>query len=196
MAGIFVPSYTLLMVIKETTQIGNNLIRAKAKKVSSVRSKTAQKVVKDLVDSMRYHDLVGMAAPQIGKRLRIFVTEIRKTNLRKSVGTENLDPLRIFINPKAMSFSKDQKKDWEGCGSVASAGLFGMVSRPTSITIEALNEKGEKFQLKASNLLARVIQHEMNHLDGIVFTDNADTKTYMSRNEYLKFRKKGTRDKN
>lgn len=176
------------MIIKETTQVGNKVIRERAKEVSSPASKTVRKIVKDLIDSMRHHDLVGMAAPQIGKGLRIFVTEIRKTKLRKGVGIENVDPLRIFINPKILSVSKKESKDWEGCGSVASANLFGIVKRPSSVVVEALDEKGVKFQLKASNLLARVIQHEMDHLNGIVFADRADTKTYMSKNEYLKFR--------
>ena len=129
-----------------------------------------------------------MAAPQIGKGLRIFVTEVRKTKLRKGVGIENVDPLRVFINPKILSVSKKENKDWEGCGSVASANLFGMVKRPSSVVVEALDEKGEEFHLKASNLVARVIQHEMDHLDGIVFADRADTKTYMSKSEYLKLR--------
>ena len=178
------------MIIKNATQVGNKVIRDKAKEVSNPTTKSTQKVVKDLVDSMRHHNLVGMAAPQIGKGLRIFITEIRKTKLRKGVSDENIDPLRIFINPRILSVSKKETKDWEGCGSVASANLFGMVKRPASIVVEALDEKGEKFQLKASNLLARVIQHEMDHLQGIVFADRADTKTYMSRIEYLKLRAK------
>lgn len=144
----------------------------------------------DLIDSMRHHELVGMAAPQIGKGVRIFVTEIRKTKLRKGESIKNVDPLRVFVNPRVLSVSKKEAKGWEGCGSVASAGLFGMVRRPTSVTVEALDENGKKFRLKASNLLARVIQHEVDHLNGIVFADKADTKTYMSKNEYLKLKAK------
>lgn len=176
------------MSIKETTQVGNKVIRERAKEVPDPASKTVQKIVKNLIDSMRHHNLVGMAAPQIGKGLRVFVTEIRKTNLRKGVSIKNIDPLRIFINPKILSSSKKETKGWEGCGSVASANLFGMVKRPTSVVVEAFNEKGEKFQIRASNLLARVVQHETDHLNGLIFADKADTKTYMSRNEYLKLR--------
>ena len=176
------------MIIRNTVQIGNKVIRAKSKGVSQPISKATRKVVRNLIDSMHHHDLVGMAAPQIGKGVRIFVTEIRKTKLRKGVGIENVDPLRVFINPKVLSISKKETKDWEGCGSVASADLFGMVKRPSSIVVEALDEKGKRFQLNATKLLARVIQHEMDHLNGIVFSDKADTKTYMSRDEYLKLR--------
>ena len=178
------------MIIRKATQVGSPLIRAKAKKVSDPKTKETKEVIQNLIDSMRHHELVGMAAPQIGSELRIFVTEIRETTLRKGDSQANTDSLRVFINPRIISCSRKQSKGWEGCGSVASANLFGKVMRPVSLKIEALNEKGEKFQLEAKNLLARVIQHEIDHLNGIVFTDKADTKTYMSREEYLKLRAK------
>lgn len=174
------------MIIKETTQVGNKIIRAKSKTVSNPTSKTIKKIVRDLVDSMRSHGLVGMAAPQIGRGVRVFVTEIRETELRKNVDVGSPNALKVFINPRILSVSKKKIEDWEGCGSVASANLFGMVKRPTSVTVEALDKKGNKFLLKANDLLARVIQHEMDHLNGIVFTDKADVSTYMSRNERLK----------
>lgn len=176
------------MVVKNTAQIGNPVIRAKAKKVEIPFSSDIKKVIKDLVDSMREHELVGMAAPQIGKSLRIFVTEVRATKLREKLGIEP-DQLRVFINPVIKKSSKKELLDWEGCGSVACAGLFGKVKRAKSVTIAALNEKGEKFELELEGLLARVIQHEMDHLNGIVFTDRSDPRTYMSLNEYLRMRK-------
>lgn len=175
------------MIVKNTTQVGNPIIRSKSVEVSNPTSKSTQKVVTNLIDSMRHHDLVGMAAPQIGKGVRIFVTEIRRTKLRKKASGK-LDPLRVFINPKILFISKKTAKDWEGCGSVATANLFGKVMRPVSLEVEAMDEHGTKFRLKAKNLLARVIQHEMDHLNGTLFVDTADTKTYMSRNEYLKMR--------
>lgn len=174
------------MAIKHTVQVGNKIIRAKSKTVSNVKTKEVRKVVVDLVDSMRHHELVGMAAPQIGRGLRIFVTEIKKTKVRKG----EIDPLRVFINPKILSVSKKQVLGWEGCGSVASGDLFAQVRRPATVVIEALNQKGEKFKLSAKNLLARVIQHEFDHLEGVIFTDKANPKTYMSREELLKLRKK------
>ena len=179
------------MNFKKAVQVGNKVIRAKALPVLNVKSKTTRRIVQDLTDSMRYCGLVGMAGPQIGKGLRIFVTEIRKTKTRKDQKMRDIDPLRIFINPRIMSVSKKEIRGWEGCGSVAHGGLFGMVRRPASVVVEAYDENGDKFIIKTSNLLARVIQHEMDHLNGIVFVDKADPKTYMSRDEYLKFRAKG-----
>ena len=177
------------MIVKNTTQVGNPLIRKKAKRVADPRAKTTQRIIKNLIDSMQHHELLGMAAPQIGENSRIFVTEIRETKLRKGDSKKNIDELRVFINPRILSFSKKEMVGWEGCGSVAFANLFGTVKRSASLVVEAMNENGEKFQIKAKDLLARVIQHEVDHLNGIVFTDRAHTKTYMSKNEYLKYRK-------
>jgi peptide deformylase len=126
-----------------------------------------------------------MAAPQIGVCSRIFVTEIRETKLRKAHSANDIDDLRVFINPKVISVSEKTTKGWEGCGSVACADLFAKVERPKEITVEAFDKKGEKFTLTAKGLLARVIQHEIDHLNGVVFTDIADRKTFMSREPYL-----------
>jgi peptide deformylase len=149
-----------------------------------VASKATKKIVRDLVDSMRHHDLVGMAAAQIGINERIFVSEIRETKARSA---RVLDPVRVFINPKIVRFSAKKVFGYEGCGSVASAGLFGNVKRAESVIIHATDEKGEKFALHASGLLARIIQHEFDHLEGKVFLDRmADMKSLMGREEYLK----------
>lgn len=178
------------MIIENATQVGNPVIRKKAVDVKNPKAKSVQAIVTNLIDSMRFHGLVGMAAPQIGKGVRIFVTEITQTKFRKN---EEVDPLRVFINPRIISSSKARKSGWEGCGSVAFANLFGMVRRPTSVVVEAIDEKGNPFTLKARDLLARVIQHEVDHLNGVLFVDSADTHTYMSTDEYLKMRRKETK---
>lgn len=172
------------MIIKKVTQVGNPIIRKKSKKVVSINSLEVKKIIKDLIDSMRDSNLVGMAAPQIGYNLQIFVTEIRTTTLRK---TKELDKLRIFINPKIINESKNKVSGYEGCGSVALSGIFGKVSRPIQITVSAIDENNNKFEYKAKGLLARVIQHEIDHLNGIVFLDKVtDKKSLMSKEEYTK----------
>ncbi|HEY5221352.1 MAG TPA: peptide deformylase [Candidatus Paceibacterota bacterium] len=171
------------MIVKHVTQVGNRIIRTKSKEVV-VSSKQNKTIVRNLVDSMRYHGLVGMAAPQIGINKRIFVTEIRKTKTRKS---SILDPVRVFINPKILSLSYKKESDYEGCGSVATGGLFGSVRRSRSVVVEAFDEKGKKFKLRASGLLARIIQHELDHIEGRVFLDRLpNMKSIMSREEYLR----------
>ncbi|MFZ2187776.1 MAG: peptide deformylase [Candidatus Moraniibacteriota bacterium] len=172
------------MIIKSVTQVGNPIIRKKSKKVTSVTSPETKKIIKDLTDSMRHANLVGMAAPQIGQSVRIFVTEIRNTTFRKTNGT---DELRVFINPRIIDVSKKQVSGYEGCGSVVSANIFGKVPRPYQITVEALDKENKKFVFTAKGLLARVIQHELDHLEGIVFLDKVvNKKSLMSREEYIK----------
>jgi len=172
------------MIIKRATQIGNPIIRRKSKLVSvkDIVSPGTKKVARDLIDSMRYLGLVGMAAPQIGINTRIFVSEVRKTETRNP---HKADGVRVFINPKIVKRSKKNALDYEGCGSVAHAGLFAQVPRAAQVTVQAFDLRGKKFTLKASGLLARIVQHEIDHLDGIVFLDRVkNTKTLKARDEF------------
>ena len=180
-------------MIKKTVQVGNEILRTRAESVKDIKTSAIKKVVNDLIDTMRANSLVGIAAPQINKSVRIFVTEIRRTKTRDDA---ELDELRVFINPKIISVSKKKSRDWEGCGSVARGGLFATVTRPQTVVVEAYDVQGEKFTLKSSGLLARVIQHENDHLNGIMFTDIADMKTLTDRDEYLTLKKKRFQEKN
>jgi peptide deformylase len=171
------------MIIKHATQVGSPIIRAKSRPVP-LSSPGSKVVVRNLIDSMRYHGLVGMAAPQIGINRRIFVTEIKKTKFRKP---EDLDPVRVFINPRIIAMSRKKVFGYEGCGSVAASGLFGSVGRSESVVVEAFTEKGKRFKLRATGLLARIIQHEFDHLEGEVFLDRlSDMKSVMSKEEYMR----------
>lgn len=171
------------MIIKEIIQIGNPILNKKSTLVTDINSEETKRVIKNLTDSVRHHGLVGMAASQIGEKLKIFVTEVRKTkyrNLKK-------DKLRIYINPKIVWFSKKEVVIYEGCGSVAYAKLFAPIKRPEKIIIEATDEKGDKFKLSTDGMLARVIQHELDHLNGIEFTERiTDMRQIMSSEEYKK----------
>ncbi len=178
------------MIIKEIIQIGNPVIRKKSKELSDkeIKSHKIKNIVRYLIDSMCHYNLIGISAPQINNNVRIFVTEIGKNKNRT---IKDLDGLRVFINPKIISYSKEKVSGYEGCGSVADANLFGLVNRPKLIKIEAQDINGNYFELKAVGLLARVIQHEYDHLDGILFIDKVtDNKSYMSGSEYRKKFKK------
>lgn len=172
------------MVIENVIQIGNSILNKKSKKVEKINSLEIKKIIEDLTDTMRHLDCVGMAAQQIEKNLRIFVSEIRKTPYRDEKTT---DKLRVFINPKIIWASKKQKIIFEGCASVIHSNFFGPVKRPEKIIIAATNENGKKFKLKADGLLARVIQHEYDHLNGINFVEKiSDLRKVMSKEEYFK----------
>ncbi|MFA6504023.1 MAG: peptide deformylase [Patescibacteria group bacterium] len=111
------------MIIKEITQIGNPLLKRKTEFVTKFDSMETRRVVKNLVDSLRYHDLIGIAASKISEKSRIFVTEVRKTKYRNLKN----DKLRVYINPDIIWLSKKQIIIYEGCGSVAYAKLFAPV---------------------------------------------------------------------
>lgn len=171
------------MIIKEIIQIGNPILNRKSKFVISIDSEETKQVIADLIDSVRHHDLIGMAASQIGEKFRIFVTEVRKTKYRNL----KTDKLRVYINPEIIWSSKKEVVIYEGCGSVAYAKLFAPVRRPEKIIIEAYDENGNKFRLKADGMLTRVIQHEFDHLNGIEFTEKiTDMRKIMSSEEYKK----------
>lgn len=173
-------------MIQKAVQIGNAIVRTKSKPVKDFSA--AKKIVKDLTDSMRHYGLVGMAARQIGINLRLFVSEIRPTQARRG---KTLDPLRVFINPKIITRSSAETVLFEGCGSVDYGLLFGPVKRPQEVTVKAYGLDGKPFSVTASGLLAKVLQHEIDHLDGILCIDRfMDTKKIMHREEFVKTNKK------
>jgi peptide deformylase len=166
------------MPVIPTVQIGEPVIRKRAVRVETPRTSKNQKVVRDLIDSMRADNLVGMAAPQIGESVRIFVSEVRTTTYRKNIGP--LDGVRVFINPRIIERSTKNVAGYEGCG------LFGKVARAAWVRVRAQDEQGKPFELKAVGLLARIIQHEIDHLDGRVFLDRMkDMRSLMGREEYI-----------
>ncbi len=175
-------------MIKKAIQIGDKRVRAKSRPVAlrDIRTQTIKTVIKNLVDSMRHYNLVGMAAPQIGINLNIFVTEIRKTTVRKNVAPE---PVRIFINPKLSDQSEQRKAMIEGCGTVDYGNIFGPVLRHTKVRITALNENGEKVNLFAQGLMAQIIQHKYDHLLGILCIDRfTDTRKIAHKEILTKFK--------
>lgn len=172
------------MAVKKTIQIGDPRLKAENLVVKDFDDPKVKKVINDLKDTMIKNDLIGMAAPQIGYNYKMFITQPRKTKARKLLKG---DKLRIYINPKIVKSSKKQNIIYEGCGSVLNGNLFGPVRRPQEITIEAYDTKGERFQIRCDGILARVIQHENDHMVGIEFTEKiCDYKKLMAREFYIK----------
>lgn len=128
---------------------------------TAVIKKIDQSVVKlahDMIATCRSVNGIGLAAPQIGKSIRLCIINLEHMGL----------PPFALINPKILKKSLKKVEMEEGCLSIP--GLFGIVRRPEKITIEALNLSGEKHKFQADGMLSRVIQHEVDHLDGVLFT--------------------------
>ena len=154
------------MSVRKVIQVGHHLLKAKNKTSTSFNSSGLKKLIKDLKDTMYKTDLVGIAAPQIAENYLVFVTHPRNTKARKLFKE---DICRVYVNPKITNFSEEKIVIYEGCGCVVEGGLFGPVLRPKEVTVEAFDERGNKFSLACDGLLARVIQHEYDHLMGIEF---------------------------
>ncbi|MBI2621187.1 MAG: peptide deformylase [Candidatus Levybacteria bacterium] len=159
------------MAVRKVIQAGDKKLKAKNKIVTDFKGAKIQKLIKDLISTNEKANLIGIASPQIGENYMVFVTYPRNTRARK-LGKG--DKLRVYINPKITYKSKKQNLIYEGCGSVASGAIFGPVKRPEEIEVEAIDEKGQRFSLRADGILARVIQHEYDHLQGIEFIQNVN----------------------
>lgn len=151
------------MAIKKIVKYGDEFLRQPSKEVHKV-SKKVQELIRDLLDTMYAANGVGLAAPQIGEHLRVFVVDT-------STNDEPLNPI-VFINPKIIK-KEGAVVSHEGCLSFPEA--YTDVRRYKNIMVKALNRQGKPFVLEAKDgtLLARAIQHEFDHLEGILFIDHA-----------------------
>jgi peptide deformylase len=130
----------------------------------------------------------GLAAPQIGfhKRVLVLAAEADETLKKYRPDFSDSLPKSIWLNPSYKPLSEDKTEDWEACFSVD--GLVGKVARFTEISYEAWTPEGEKVTGTAKGFLARLIQHEVDHLDGILFIDRVPEGECLTREEFLKMR--------
>jgi len=153
----------ILLAEKETDLA---VLRTKSAKVTAF-GKDLDKLIQDMIDSMRAHNGVGISAPQIGVLKRVLVYEYIKPP--SSRGKEANIPLRVLINPEVVKSSKKLVIDEEGCLSFPQ--LYGQVERPGSVRVRAQDIDGKTKEWNATGLEARVIQHELDHLNGVLFID-------------------------
>ena len=154
------------MAAKEIRKIGDPVLREKSKKVENT-DKLAD-LVRDMVDTLKEEGAVGLAAPQIGMTRRVIAINFD-------------EKIKVFVNPEIEVIGKKKIESNEGCLSIYSIKDFN-VNRFSKIKIRAKDPKGNDIVIIAEDLLARVFQHEVDHLDGILFIDRLDRK---SRRELL-----------
>jgi len=153
------------MAILKIKKYPDPILRKKCQEVKEV-TEEIKNLGWDMVETMKKNEGIGLAAPQVSELKRIIVVQpIRK---RTPEERSEIKP-QIFINPKIIKKSRETIIDEEGCLSFP--GLWLRIKRAKRVEIEALNENGEKISLKAEGLPARVLQHEIDHLDGILFID-------------------------
>ena len=155
-------------MIRQIVQIGNPALRqiADAVKESEVASSEIQNLIDDLIETMRSANGAGLAATQIAAPYRICVIEVNK-NPRYPYKPDI--PLTVLINPKVTFLTEERINVYEGCLSVPN--LRGKVDRCPEILIEGFDRDGQSLSLIAKGISAGTFQHELDHLDGLVFTD-------------------------
>lgn len=160
------------MAVREILTSEHPVLRQKAKRVKKIDA-ALQKLIDDMIETMEAAPGQGLAAPQVGVSLRVIV-------VNACPGEEpDEEPVQLqLINPEIVESSGEQIGE-EGCLSIP--GLIGIVKRYRDVTVRALNRKGKPVKIKASRNLARVLQHEIDHLDGILFTDRLEKPEHLFR---------------
>ena len=136
----------------------DDFLRKKTREVDDIADPKIQQLVLDMAKTMEREKGIGLAAPQVGSHFRICVARVDNT-------------LYALINPEIKSYSKTKDVCEEGCLSFP--GKFFPVERPTRVKIKARDLNGKKIKIKADGLLSRVLQHEIDHLDGVLIIDRA-----------------------
>jgi len=144
--------------------LGNDVLRKKCTSVVEFDKKLEDLVVA-MIDTMHYGDGIGLAGPQVGVEKRLFVCHLPDN-----------EP-RVFVNPEIIGTSQEIIPYEEGCLSIP--GVYSEVMRPRAVTVQAWTLKGKPFKIDAEGILARVIQHEIDHLKGVLFIDHLTEKKRM-----------------
>ena len=169
------------MSILKVARMGHPVLRARARTVdkTELKNPAVQQFIDSMIDTMYEYSGVGLAAPQVHESLRVFVAMLDPD------GRGEGDAV-VFVNPE-ITINSDQTVDgWEGCLSIPD--IRGRVPRAYHITVTALDRHGKRFELELKDFPARVVQHETDHLDGVLFFDrmtSMDTLTYLE--EYSRY---------
>lgn len=165
------------MAIRKIAQLGNPVLRTKAKPIEpdEIGSPEIQTLIDDMIDTKEEYIGVGLAAPQVHESVQLVVIGF---NGNSRYPEKSDIPLTVLINPKITDFSTDMEQDWESCLSVDN--LSGLVKRAGKIRVSGLDRNGKEIEIEAEGFKARVFQHEIDHLHGMVFIDRMSDLTSLS----------------
>jgi peptide deformylase len=155
------------VAVRRIVQLGEPVLRQKAKKIHRV-DPSVQQLIDDLIETVQHAHGAGLAAPQIGVPLRAIVTYAD-------------EKMRIVLNPEIVEMSEDEIEQDEGCLSIP--GWYGPVRRKARVTVRGLNRKGKPIKIKSEGFEARAFQHEVDHLNGVLFVDRMDDRSKLHKVE-------------
>jgi len=161
------------MAILKVARMGHPVLRARAKPLepADIKSPAIQQLIDDMFETMHEYQGVGLAAPQVHESVRIFVAGFapRLDDDEDEEDQEERVPLMALINPEIARIGESTADDWEGCLSIPD--IRGRVTRAREIKVKAYDRRGRRIEITARDFTARVIQHEADHLDGVLFFD-------------------------
>jgi peptide deformylase len=154
------------MTLRQIVYLPDLVLRKKAQPVKKF-DPALQTLIDDMIETMRQAPGVGLAAPQVGVSSRLIVVEYAMDDSKEDA------PKKLFVmaNPEIKEMSTETELGVEGCLSVP--GLHGEVERALQVTVKGLNRHGQPMKVKAKGWIARIFQHEIDHINGVVFTDRA-----------------------
>ncbi len=156
--------------ILEIAELGHPILREMAAQVKNLEDEEIQNFIDNLITTAIEANGVGIAAPQVYESKRIFIISSRPNE--RYPNAPEMEPTAI-INPEILSFSEEKEKDWEGCLSIP--GIRGLVPRHKSIRVKYLTRDGKEVESEFSDFIARIFQHELDHLNGTVFLDRMES---------------------
>lgn len=163
-------------------QLGNPILRQKALMIEDIKDERIQKLIDDLMATVAQANGVGIAAPQVGEKDRLFIVASRPNP--RYPHAPKMEPTAM-INPRIIAHSTEIVKGWEGCLSIP--GIRGFVPRFAAIEVEYTDRHGKSQKQAFTDFVARIFQHEHDHLDGIVFVDRLEsTLDIITEQEYQK----------
>ena len=173
------------MSILKVARLGHPVLRAKAKPVDpqDIKSPTVKKLIDDMMETMNEYHGIGLAAPQVHESLRICVAGIEEDDPR--TGAIEIVPIAI-INPEVTPIGRDLVEDWEGCLSIPD--IRGKVPRNRRVRVRGFDRDARPLDLELEEFPARVVQHETDHLNGVLFFDRMksfESLTFLE--EYTKY---------
>jgi peptide deformylase len=166
--------------VLKVAELGNPVLRSPTTPIENISDPTVQKLIDNLLKTVNKTNGVGIAAPQVSQSLQLFIVASRP-NLRY-LNAPTMEPTPM-INPQILAYSDETDKDWEGCLSVP--GMRGLVGRSREIEVSYTDRHGEPHQKNFTDFVARIIQHEYDHIHGKVFLDRVESMLdLMSETEY------------
>ncbi len=160
------------MAILKVARMGHPVLRARARPIDpgAINSSRVQQLIDDMFETMHEYQGVGLAAPQVHESVRLFVAGFAPEEDEAEEGSRAQGvPMMALINPEITPLSQETVEDWEGCLSIPD--IRGRVRRTRQILVRAYDRRGKRVEMKAAGFTARVIQHETDHLDGVLFLD-------------------------